>query len=270
MVNLLRQPDSRVRTLLAAILLGCIGWTALFVVARATEKDAEKNTAVIPSPKLENDSYDWYARHEAVLKAKDRLNPEIVLIGDSITHFWAGPPEAQRQSGLESWRRLFGDRPVLNMGFGWDRTQNVLWRLEHGEFDGLHPRWIVLNIGTNNLTGTVHARTNTPAEIAEAIDTICVQLHKKSPQSRILLMGVFPRGHKPDDPLRAPILELNKRLPEVAKAHNAVFLDIGKQFLDGNGEIPTAMMFDYCHPSEQGYAVWAKALEPYLGVKKSP
>lgn len=248
-----------------------LAWLALNLafavsVASAGEDTAKpNNTALIPTPKLEDDSYDWYARHEAVLKLQGSLRPEIVLIGDSITHFWAGPPESPRQSGPESWRQLFGNRAVLNMGFGWDRTQNVLWRLKHGELEGVQPRWVVLNIGTNNFTGTVHARTNTPAEVAEAIGAILDRVHEKSPQSRLILMGVFPRGQKPDDPLRAPIQELNRLLPEVAKSHEAVFVDIGSQFLEADGTIPAARMFDFCHPSEQGYALWAAALRPYLG-----
>src|SRR5208282_4317377 len=116
---------------------------------------------------------------------------------------------------------------VLNLGFGWDRTQNVLWRLAHGEFDGLHPRYVVINIGTNNFSGTSHARANTPAEVAEGIRTICTCIRRKSPQSRIILMGVFPRGAKPTDPFRSKILELNKLLAEDGKVPGITVLDIG-------------------------------------------
>jgi lysophospholipase L1-like esterase len=228
------------------------------------EEEKPKNTAVIPVPKLEQDSYDWYERHEAELKAKEQIKPEVVMIGDSITHFWAGSPQAKIQNGPKAWKELFGDRPVLNLGFGWDRTQNVLWRLEHGEFDGLQPKLVVLNIGTNNFAGTVNAKANTPAEVAEAIGVICDKLHEKSPKSRIIVMGVFPRGEKSDDPVRAQIAELDRLLIEVAKSHDATLLDIGSQFLQPDGTIPAALMFDFCHPAEQGYTVWAKALKPYL------
>jgi lysophospholipase L1-like esterase len=175
------------------------------------------NTALIPAPKLEDDSYDWYARHDAILKLKDQIKPEIVMIGDSITHFWAGVPESPTQRGPESWRQLFGERPVLNMGFGWDRTQNVLWRLEQGEFDGLHPRYVVLNIGTNNFSTTANAHANTPAQVAEAIGVICSRLKAASPDSHIIVMGVLPRGQMPDDPFRTKIGELNKLLADSAK-----------------------------------------------------
>lgn len=227
-------------------------------------EDASANTALIPTPKLENDSYDWYARHDAVLKLGEQFKPEVVMIGDSITHFWAGVPESQIQRGPDSWRRLFGQRPVLNMGFGWDRTQNVLWRLEQGEFDGLHPRYVVLNIGTNNFSTTANAQANTPAQVAEAIGVICTRLKTKSPESRIIIMGVLPRGHRPDDPFRAKITELNKLLAELAKSREFTFLDIGAQFLAPDGTIPTALMADCCHPTEQGYAIWAEALKRHI------
>jgi lysophospholipase L1-like esterase len=223
-----------------------------------------KNTALIPVPKLENDSYDWYARHEAVLKVKDRIDPEIIMIGDSITHFWSGEPKAHNQRGPQAWSRLFGQRRVLNLGFGWDRTQNVLWRLDHGEMDGLHPRYVVVNIGTNNFSGTSNARANTPAEVAEGVRAICARIRSKAPDTRIIVMGVLPRGAKANDPFRSKITELNRLLPELAKLPGITFLDVGAQLLRPNGELPAALADDFCHPTEQGYAIWAAALKPLL------
>ncbi len=163
------------------------------------------NTALIPLGRIEPDVYDWYARHHAELITQKEFQPRVVLIGDSITHFWGGPPQAAIVNGAKAWQSVFGRMPVLNMGFGWDRTQNVLWRIRQGEFDGIHPEWVVVNIGTNNLTGTSHARANTPEEIVDAIGAICAAVHQLSPQTRIVLMAIFPRGAKPNDPLRAPI-----------------------------------------------------------------
>ena len=222
------------------------------------------NTAVVPVPKLENDCYDWHARHEAVLKIKDQVNPEIVLIGDSITHFWSGPPEGVPPRGPKAWKELFGERRVLNLGFGWDRTQNVLWRLDHGELDGLRPRYVVVNIGTNNFSGTANARENTPAEVAEGVRAILARVRDKSPQSRIVLMGVFPRGQKSTEPYRAKIAELNRLLPEVAKQCDATFVDLGPKFLLPSGALPRSLMSDFCHPTEDGYALWAEALKPLI------
>ena len=126
------------------------------------------------------------------------------------------------------------------------------WRLAHGEVDGLHPRYVVINIGTNNFSSTSHARANTPAEVAEGIRAICTCICSKSPESRIILMGVFPRGAKVDDPFRSKILELNKLLAEVGKTRGITVLDIGQQFLLPNGELPRKLMRDFCHPTEEG------------------
>jgi lysophospholipase L1-like esterase len=219
------------------------------------------NTAVIPVPRLEVDSYDWYERHKDVLAAKAQLDPQVVLIGDSITHFWGGLPKSQRASGPQAWEQAFGGVPVLNLGFGWDRTQNVLWRLAHGEFDGLHPKTVVLNIGTNNLTGTGNARTNTPVEVVEGILSIVDVVHARSPESRIIVMGVFPRGFSPSTPMRTAIAHLNQLAAQaLAGKPQTTFLDIGAQFLEADGTLPKALMNDGTHPTEEGYKIWAKAL----------
>ncbi len=219
------------------------------------------NSALVPVPKLEADSYDWYARHFAVLEAQATSHPEVVLIGDSITHFWSGEPRANTRNGPLAWEDTFGGKSVLNLGFGWDRTQNVLWRLEHGEMNGLSPKVIIVNIGTNNLTGTTHARTNSPEEIAEAIGLICRMVHAKSPGSRILVMGVFPRFHSPNAPLRAAIQALDRLLPAALQGCDQVrFVDIGERFLSPDGSISPDIMADGTHPTEKGYAIWGQAI----------
>jgi len=219
------------------------------------------NTAIIPVPRIEQDIYDWYARHHAEIELKKTLKPRVVLMGDSITHFWDGPPRSSEVNGPTAWQRVFGIKPVLNMGFGWDRTQNVLWRLRQGEFDDLHPEWVVLMIGTNNLTGTDHARTNTPEEIVDGIDAISQGIRGRSPESRIIVMAILPRGQKPNDPLRAPIQATNRRLAERFAANTSVtYVDIGAAFLAPDGSIPPGMMPDGTHPSDAGYQIWADAL----------
>ncbi len=228
-------------------------------VALAEMVDA--NTAVIPVPRLERDFYDWYERHHAVLALTRTLRPKVVLIGDSITHMWGGEPLSARRNGPNAWRQLFGSTPVLNLGFGWDRTQNVLWRLRAGEFDSIAPNEVVLNIGTNNLTGTVNARANTPSEVVSGIAAIIAEIRKRAPSSRITLMAIFPRGRLPGDPHRAPILETNRLLEKrYGRDPHVRFLDIGAQFLTASGELRPELTLDGTHPSEAGYAVWAGSL----------
>jgi lysophospholipase L1-like esterase len=219
------------------------------------------NTAIIPVPRLELDDYDWYARHHAELEIQKKIKPQVVLIGDSITHDWGGSPNGIIVNGPTAWQHAFGDMPVINLGFGWDRTQNVLWRLRQGECEGLTPKWVVLMIGTNNLTGTEHARSNTPEEIVEGIDAIRNEIHKRSPDSRIILMAILPRGPKPDSPLRALIQTTNRLLSQRFSNDSSVtYLDIGAGFLQQDGSLPQSMMPDGTHPSDAGYQIWADAL----------
>jgi lysophospholipase L1-like esterase len=219
------------------------------------------NTALIPVDKLEQDFYDWHARHHAELDLQKHLRPRVVLIGDSITHFWGGPPQSTRVNGPTAWQMVFGGMDVINLGFGWDRTQNVLWRLRQGEFEGVNPQWVVLAIGTNNLTATHHARANTPEEIVDGIAAICQVIHQRSPQSRIVLMAIFPRGPKPADPLRAPILRTNQLLAQrFGRDSSLTYLDIGQQFVAPDGSLSTFIMPDGTHPSDAGYRIWADAL----------
>ena len=231
------------------------------------DRDLPANPAVIPVPKLEGDAYDWWGRHAAALRARDTLRPEVVLIGDSITHRWGGEPRDLPASGPRAWESVFGGRRVLNLGFGWDRTQNVLWRLDHGEFDGLHPKAVILLIGTNN-TSPGHARPNTPAEIADGVREICGRLRSKAPGVRIILMAILPREEKPDHPRRAVLAETNRLLSEFARANQLEFLDIGPKLLQPDGTISRAILRDFCHPTEKGYQIWADALRPGLAAPR--
>ncbi|MGE4569427.1 MAG: GDSL-type esterase/lipase family protein [Bacteroidales bacterium] len=231
-----------------------------------------ENSAIVPASKLENDSYDWWARHAEILRIKDSINPEIVLIGNSITHFWGGTAPAfvdangnpRRPNGPKAWESVFGPYRVLNLGFGWDRTQNVLWRLDHGQLDGLHPRLVVIHIGTNNTSQTANARINTASEIVEGIAAICLRVRSKVPGATIVLMKVFPREASPTHSRRKLIEEINTELTRFAAQHHFPLLDVAPQMLAPDGTLSKEMAPDFCHPSEKGYAIWAELLRAYL------
>lgn len=224
------------------------------------------NTAIIPAGKLETDGYHWEARHEAAMEAKERIKPEIVLIGDSITHFWGGEPNENRMKkrGEQSWNALFGQRKVLNLGFGWDRTQNVLKRIELGELDGISPKAVVLHIGTNNTAKTIYCRDNTPTEIAKAIEVIVDKIQAKCPQAQVILMAIFPRGQNASDSKRAILADINQRIAPLGKKPKVTFLDITDKWLQPDGSISKEIMSGYLHPNEKGYAIWAEALRQVL------
>jgi lysophospholipase L1-like esterase len=152
---------------------------------------------------------------------------------------------------------------MLNLGFGWDRTQNVLYRIEKGELDGLHPKFVVIHIGTNNLAGTKNAHENTPAEIAEAITLIVDRVQAKCPAAQVILMAVFPRGEKPTDPHRAKIAAINEIIAKLARPRLTYF-DITTKLENPDGTISKEVMGDYLHPTSKGYAIWAEALKPLL------
>lgn len=236
------------------------------------DTEIQVNTAIVPVPKLEEDSYDWWQRHADVLRMKDSLDPEIVLIGNSITHFWGGefPPlkyangQPRIPNGPRSWNSLFGPYRVLNLGFGWDRTQNALWRLDNGELDGLHPRVVVIDIGTNNTSQTAHARMNTASEIVEGIRAVCGRVRSKVPGAKIILMAIFPREQRPDHPRRILIDETNRLLEAFAKEQRVTFVDIGPSFLAPDGSMLPGMTLDGTHPTDRGYQRWADAIRPYI------
>ena len=152
-----------------------------------------QSSAVTPVPREDN----WMNRHESFNKRAKEGNVDLVFIGDSITQGWEG-------GGKEAWARAFEARHPANMGFSGDRTQHVLWRLDHGEVDGIKPGIAVVMIGTNNSNGDDH----TAPEIAEGITAIVAKLRAKLPDTKVLLLGVFPRGEKPN-PQREKLSQVN-------------------------------------------------------------
>lgn len=245
--------------LAAIVVLPCSGQRG---VSRASPSGAmSANSAVIAVQKLEPDFYDWYQRHKEVVELISKKQVDLIFIGDSITHMFGGLPKSQIARGSSTWETYYGHRNAINMGFGWDRTQNVLWRLENGELEGITPKVAVVLIGTNNRTGTQNARQNTPAEIAEGVSAICTTIHKKVPKCKVLLLGVLPRS--PEHFVK-PIEEINKLLAPLEKEDYITFLNMRDQFGDKEGLPKKELMHDGVHPNAAGYHVWAETMEPVL------
>ncbi len=201
-------------------------------------------------------SYDWEKRHSLTSAAVKKAKPQILFIGDSITHFFGGEQfDSYSLRGAQTWGEFYTPRNAGNLGFGWDKTENVLWRLQHGAIDGIAPKLVIMMIGTNN-TGNCSA-----PDIAAGIEAIVQELNKRLPQSNILLLGIFPRGEKPG-PQREKIAEINGIIAKLGGSHNVTFLDIGPKFLTPEGLITKDIMPDFLHPNEKGYRIWAEAIEP--------
>lgn len=195
----------------------------------------------------------WIARHEEILARVYSETFDLVFIGDSITQGWEG-------TGRAVWDRYYTPRRTLNLGFNGDRTEHVLWRLQHGELDGQTPRLVVVMIGTNN-TGT---REEPADDTVAGIQAIVGLLRERIPAARVLVLGVFPRSDDPEDPLRRLNAKVNRRLPSLVDEDTSVFLDLGRHFLDEDGRLLRQLMPDGLHPSEEGYQVWAEAMEATL------
>lgn len=214
------------------------------------------NTAVIPAPK----DARWMQRHEAFVARAQQGGINVLFLGDSITDFW-------RTRGKAVWDREFVPLGAANFGISGDRTQNVLWRLEHGEADGYQPKVVVLLIGTNN-TGRERDSDrprNTTAEVVEGVAAVVHELRARFPEAKILLLALFPRGTR-GSAQRAQVAEVNRSLARLNDGRHVCFLDIGKRFLDpdGDGDIPRSIMPDLLHPSLRGYEIWADAIREPL------
>jgi lysophospholipase L1-like esterase len=214
-----------------------------------------ENSAIVPAPRTS--PTNWVARHEGFVAEAKQGKFDLVFIGDSITDGW-------RTRGLEVWKKFYAPRHALNLGIGGDRTQHVLWRIEHGELDGLQPKAVVLMIGTNN-TGQEKDRSprNSTAEIIEGVTAVVKNIRTKLPRSKLLLLAIFPRGTV-DAPQRAQIKEINTAIAKLDDGKMIKFLDIGKVFLADDGSIPKTIMPDLLHPNAEGYQRWADAMEPTL------
>lgn len=214
-----------------------------------------KTVSVTPDMLNESWSIDWWLpRHLAKLEEKKRLgNPELVFIGDSITQGW-------EKEGAAVWERNYKQYKALALGFGGDRTENVLWRLQHGEVDGISPKVAVLMFGTNN---TGHRRED-PRTTAAGIKRNIDELRERLPNTRILLLAIFPRDEKPGTQMRRINEDINRIISGYADNKTVYFLDINKAFLSPDGVLPKDVMPDFLHPNEKGYAIWAQSMGPEL------
>ncbi|MGE3819529.1 MAG: platelet-activating factor acetylhydrolase IB subunit [Isosphaeraceae bacterium] len=240
---------SRWRWLGVGLLGAVLGPCAVAICAQ----NAGEHSAIRPEPR-EGAAMDM---HRGFLERAKQGNVDLLFLGDSITAAWEGR-DGDGLGPAQVWDRHYAPRNAANFGIGGDRTQHVLWRLGQGEVDGIQPRVVVLLIGTNNLSG------NTPEEIVEGITAIVRTLKVKLPETKILLLGIFPRGEKPN-PLRDRIAAVNARIKGLDDGGKTVkYLEIGHLFLNEDGTISRDVMPDALHLTRKAYRIWADAMEPTL------
>lgn len=202
---------------------------------------------------------DWWGdrfmrNRKAVRDRKGRI--DIVFAGDSITHFW-------EDYGGKEYAALTNRYSILNLGYGGDQTQNLLWRFRHGELDGYRAKAAMIMIGTNNngIGGY------NPEHTAEGVKACLDVLREKQPQAKVFLMGYLPRavGTADGDPDKDGGANgrnriTGERLRSLADGKRIVYVDLYEKFLV-DGKIPKSLMGDYIHPTEKGYAIWRESIE---------
>jgi lysophospholipase L1-like esterase len=218
---------------------------------------AAENTALVPIPRPDQiwnnkGGETWMGRHEGIKATRSKKDVDLIFVGDSITHGWD-----TTGTGTKIWQQVYEPFNAVNMGFGGDRTEHVLWRFNDGELDGISPKVAVVMIGTNNW------RANTFQEIAEGVEAVCEGLRTRLPKTKILLLAIFPRVSS-DPWAGANVVMANRLIEKLDDGKWINFLDIGSTYRDKKGRLPQTIMPDGLHPNEAGYEIWAEAIRPKL------
>jgi len=208
----------------------------------------------------------WINHHaksiEQARAAGDTL--DVLLVGDSITQGWGGSP-IDNVPFNQAWQKHFGTAKTVNAGIGGDRTESVLWRLEHGLLDGVIPKAVVLMIGVNNAPH-VAANGVPPEAVAQGIKLCVDNVRLKAPTAHVVVVKVVP-AFAPDSAVHRGILATNAALDalDLPKDDHVQVVDAGKGFYAADGTLNTAAYSDgHLHLSPVGYGLLADALAPAL------
>lgn len=194
--------------------------------------------------------------HEQLLAKAKAGGIDIYFEGDSITRRWGA---TDYPAFLANWKRNFFGWNAGDFGWGGDKVQHVLWRLEHGELDGVNPKVIVLLAGTNNI-GPHAADDAAVADITRGLRVVVDLCRQKAPRATIILTAIFPRN---DNLAAVPgINRINENLASFADGQTIRFININAQLADADGKLFDGMTVDKLHPTLKGYQIWADALKP--------
>ncbi len=217
-------------------------------VAASAAPSAQRATT--PVPKTENNN--WMPQHDAYVALAQKGGIDVLFIGDSLTKCWA-------REGREVWKARFAPMRAANFGISGDCTQHVLWRMQNGELENIQPKLVVLLIGTNNITAQ-----DSPTDIGQAVGAMIGEIHKRSPNTRILLLGVLPRRELASHPDREIVRSVNQVLAQLQNGNTVTFLDIGDKFLQPDGSMTKEVSKDFIHLTDKGYEVFADAIQPTI------
>ena len=213
--------------------------------------------ADVPVPRTDANSL---VAHSQLLDKAQTGHIDVYFEGDSITRRWGATDYPQL---LANWKQNFFGWNAADFGWGADQTQNILWRLNHGELDNVNPKVVVLLAGTNNLGSTTPADDEEAVvgDITRGIKAIVATIHDKAPNATVVLMAIFPRNDKTK--LMPAINKINANLARVADGPKVRFSSINDKLADARGNLVDGMMsIDKLHPAGKAYQVWADALKP--------
>jgi lysophospholipase L1-like esterase len=199
--------------------------------------------------------------HQQLLEKAKQGRIDIYFQGDSITRRWDANDYPDLQA---NWSRNFFGWNAADFGWGGDTTQNVLWRLNNGELDGVNPKIIVLLAGTNNIGNALPADGDEAkvADITQGMKAILGVMRTKASDATIIVTGIFPRN---DNMAVMPIIDkVNSNLSKLADGGKIRYLNINRELADADGKLLDGMLNanDKLHPIVRGYQVWADALKP--------
>ena len=176
--------------------------------------------------------------------------PRTVFIGNSITHYWAGEPSHPIHRGEDSWKKVLDPMGTRNFGFGWDRIENVIWRIYHDELDGYQAERVIISMGTNNL------QINTDEEILEGMEFLLNAVKARQPKADVLLLGLYPRRQ-----MEERVAAINIKYAILAGKLNIGYADLGRNLLKSDGKIDETLFTDGLHPNAEGYRRIAAKLD---------
>lgn len=208
------------------------------------------STTIPVSQRRDYPIYEWRKRHAEILQLNRQHPPHGIIIGNSITHYWGGQPAANQKRGEKSWEKYMQPNGFHNLGFGWDKIENMLWRIYHGELDGFQADRVILLAGTNNLT------SDNDENILTGIDTLISAIRNRQPSAEIQISAILPRRN-----METRIRNLNKEIQKLCSRRKVIFTDPGQGLQNSQGLINEKFFIDGLHPNEKGYEKIARSFK---------
>ena len=225
-------------------------FSLLLLSASPVLAETPANPATTPAERPEAPKQQRFESFLPIAKAGEA---KLVFLGDSITDWWP-------RNGKDSWAK-FAPHDPAGFAVAAMRTEGLLWNITHGELDGLKPKVTVVLIGVNNI---LQCPDEKPEWVAAGIRKVVATVREKMPETKVLLMAIFPARNPATHPARARIAAVNRLIADLDDGKQVRFLDLGAKFLDAEGNVSKALTRDGLHPNAKGYEIWYQSIQPLL------